>query len=570
MTDLRRDLERGEDIPLIADYAPPTRTRRTCGSRCSTGSTENEWSPGDRDVRPTSSRTARCRRWTGWPTACRGPSTTTTSRSADDFDSIWLPTQFPGQPDHGARRLALRPRHHGLPRRRRGPDDRGHQLLDDRGRPRPLRRVDWHVPPRPARPGLARTSSSSPTTCRRSSRHCRRRSPRTRRAGYEKASAAAGLVPRDRRFTYGLEGRGRQRQRRPASRFLSEGDGGRIGYCEQFASAMAVMARTLGIPARVAVGFLEPDQVGNDTWEYSSHDLHAWPELYFAGLRLGPVRAHAGAPGQRRPDYTTEEIADPNEPSGPSNSATDLLPSRGPTATAQPQRPRGRGGRPAGRGGRPVAAGGRRHRGRPGCSSPGCWSRGPCAAASRTRRLDAATGGRLGRAARHRDRPRVPGRPAGRPTRPATAWSTTSVPGRPGRRPTGPGTVRESPRRRSPRWTGSCCLERLATPGRPASRRRPACAPTLRPAWPRCTAAPRARPAPGGAGCPRSVVGRERTTRADHDVAAAERRAARWRRRPRGLTDALARPTSGGLSGPGPGSEAAARGGAASAPRCAP
>ena len=30
---------------------------------------------------------------------------------------------------------------------------------------------------------------------------------------------------------------------------------GRRGYCEQFASAMAVMLRTLGVPARVAVGF---------------------------------------------------------------------------------------------------------------------------------------------------------------------------------------------------------------------------------------------------------------------------------------------------------------------------
>ena len=36
-----------------------------------------------------------------------------------------------------------------------------------------------------------------------------------------------------------------------------QGDGGRTGYCEQFAAAMAVMARDLGIPARVAVGFLD-------------------------------------------------------------------------------------------------------------------------------------------------------------------------------------------------------------------------------------------------------------------------------------------------------------------------
>ncbi|MEU4418895.1 transglutaminase domain-containing protein, partial [Nocardia salmonicida] len=50
--------------------------------------------------------------------------------------------------------------------------------------------------------------------------------------------------------------------------FLSED--GRTGYCEQFASAMAVMARSLDIPARVAVGFLEAATVarfgGVDVW----------------------------------------------------------------------------------------------------------------------------------------------------------------------------------------------------------------------------------------------------------------------------------------------------------------
>ena len=66
--------------------------------------------------------------------------------------------------------------------------------------------------------------------------------------------------------------------------FLTPGEGGRVGYCEQFAASMATMARVLGIPARMAIGFLEPDPVGDDTWVYSSLDLHAWPELYFDGF----------------------------------------------------------------------------------------------------------------------------------------------------------------------------------------------------------------------------------------------------------------------------------------------
>lgn len=53
------------------------------------------------------------------------------------------------------------------------------------------------------------------------------------------------------------------------------------GYCEQFAATMALMARIVGIPSRVAVGFL-PGERNGDTWTVSVHDTHAWPELYFA------------------------------------------------------------------------------------------------------------------------------------------------------------------------------------------------------------------------------------------------------------------------------------------------
>lgn len=86
--------------------------------------------------------------------------------------------------------------------------------------------------------------------------------------------------------------------------FLSEGPGGRRGFCQQFAAAMAVMARELGIPARVAVGFLAPERVGPGEWEYSTHDLHAWPELYFNGA--GWVRFEPTPPDRAAttPTYT--------------------------------------------------------------------------------------------------------------------------------------------------------------------------------------------------------------------------------------------------------------------------
>ena len=56
------------------------------------------------------------------------------------------------------------------------------------------------------------------------------------------------------------------------------------GFCVQFASAYAVMARTLGIPARVAVGFTQGTLGSDGRYHVTSHDAHAWPEIWLAGL----------------------------------------------------------------------------------------------------------------------------------------------------------------------------------------------------------------------------------------------------------------------------------------------
>ena len=57
---------------------------------------------------------------------------------------------------------------------------------------------------------------------------------------------------------------------------------GRTGYCEQFASAMAVMLRTVDVPARVAVGFTAGQQ-GPDGRTITTSDAHAWVEAWFPG-----------------------------------------------------------------------------------------------------------------------------------------------------------------------------------------------------------------------------------------------------------------------------------------------
>lgn len=57
----------------------------------------------------------------------------------------------------------------------------------------------------------------------------------------------------------------------------------RAGYCEQFASAFATLARSIGIPARVAVGYTWGSW-DSERQEYvvRGHHAHAWPEVYFA------------------------------------------------------------------------------------------------------------------------------------------------------------------------------------------------------------------------------------------------------------------------------------------------
>ena len=77
----------------------------------------------------------------------------------------------------------------------------------------------------------------------------------------------------------------------------------RAGYCEQFASAYAAMARSIGLPTRVAVGFTwgEWDAGRGEQGAYvvRGEHAHAWPEVYFAGtgwVRFEPTPGR-GAPG---------------------------------------------------------------------------------------------------------------------------------------------------------------------------------------------------------------------------------------------------------------------------------
>lgn len=112
----------------------------------------------------------------------------------------------------------------------------------------------------------------------------------------------------------------------------------KAGYCVHFASAMAIMARVLGIPSRVAVGF-QPGTVstvgGKDVFTVSTHDLHAWPELYFPGigwLRFEPT------PGRGvLPDYSDPAAVAAPPSAAAAAAASGAASSAAPSAAAGPK-----------------------------------------------------------------------------------------------------------------------------------------------------------------------------------------------------------------------------------------
>jgi len=82
----------------------------------------------------------------------------------------------------------------------------------------------------------------------------------------------------------------------------------RQGFCEQIGSAMVVMARSLGIPARIVVGYVPSEyDDSTGTWISRGTDAHAWAEVYFPGVGWQGFDPTAGVPltAAQLPDRAT-------------------------------------------------------------------------------------------------------------------------------------------------------------------------------------------------------------------------------------------------------------------------
>lgn len=96
----------------------------------------------------------------------------------------------------------------------------------------------------------------------------------------------------------------------PVARFLFER---RQGHCEYFASAMTVMLRSQGTPARMISGFLtgEYNEVG-ENFIVRASDAHTWVEAYFPGIGWLEFDPTPPDPNQRQPGWwrTTQHYLD--------------------------------------------------------------------------------------------------------------------------------------------------------------------------------------------------------------------------------------------------------------------
>jgi transglutaminase-like putative cysteine protease len=84
----------------------------------------------------------------------------------------------------------------------------------------------------------------------------------------------------------------------------------RKGYCDMFASSLAILCRTAGIPSRLATGFAPGDPDGA-SFNLRAEDKHAWTEVYFPGTGWAEFDATAG---------TATDGTVPNAAGGPKTS----------------------------------------------------------------------------------------------------------------------------------------------------------------------------------------------------------------------------------------------------------
>jgi transglutaminase-like putative cysteine protease len=89
----------------------------------------------------------------------------------------------------------------------------------------------------------------------------------------------------------------------------------KAGFCQQYATTMAVLVRELGLPARVAVGYQAGTLQDDGTYLVQSKNAHAWVEVFFEGygwLQFEPTPGHGTHPNAEPGTYLNPTRGTPN------------------------------------------------------------------------------------------------------------------------------------------------------------------------------------------------------------------------------------------------------------------
>ncbi|MFH8410638.1 transglutaminaseTgpA domain-containing protein [Streptomyces sp. NPDC018019] len=245
----------------------------------------------------------------------------TSISTAPWYAQNWLPLPYPASRVDIAERWRFEPEGRTLVGDR-GQNTRGAQYQVESLLVRPTARQLEEAPAPPAE--LAREYTKVPDSLPPVVRETAKQVTKGAGTAYEKAVRLQDWFSLNGGFTYNTEvqaGSGTE----AIARFLQQKE----GFCVHFSFSMAAMARTLGIPARVAVGFTPGTRQSDGSTSVGLKDAHAWPELYFEGT--GWTRFEPTPSRGTLPDYTLTDT-----PSGGGTDAPAPQPSGSAAAPAGP------------------------------------------------------------------------------------------------------------------------------------------------------------------------------------------------------------------------------------------
>ncbi|MFQ4149697.1 transglutaminaseTgpA domain-containing protein [Arthrobacter sp. LAPM80] len=155
----------------------------------------------------------------------------------------------------------------------------------------------------------------------------------------KKVQALEGALQREGKFSNGLDGQTPSNSGHSAARITKLLSGKEmVGDDEQYASAMVLMARHLGIPARVVMGFYLDEKDPNNgasTVQLKGSDVHAWVEVNFAGLGwvpFNPTPDKDHVPSPPEPQNASKPKPQVLQPPPPPQEPADLPPDSAPDA----------------------------------------------------------------------------------------------------------------------------------------------------------------------------------------------------------------------------------------------